>query len=288
MTARVGLIIPSSNRMAEQEMVPAFPPGVQAHVTRLRMTGSQHLTTEQLLPRIEEATRALVDARCDVIAFHCTANSMEGGQEGERQILATLARAGAPRSTTTITAIQRAFDALEARRIVLVTPYTARVTEHEAEFLRRAGYEVLFARGFALAGSDAYCATPAGFWRDRVIEVRRPDADAYLVSCANISVFGVIEELEGRLGRPIVTSNQAVIWDALRLIGRHETRGCPGRLFDIAAAQEPATASSAAEPRGCILQRRNICFNFRKRQHRADALTSAKKSAPLANARRSL
>jgi maleate isomerase len=243
MTARVGLIIPSSNRMAEQEMVPAFPPGAHAHVTRLRMTGAHHLTTERLLPRIEEAARALVDARCDVVAFHCTANSMEGGQDGERQILANLARAGAPRATTTITAIQRAFDALEARRIVLVTPYTARVTEHEAEFLRRAGYEVLFAKGFALAGSDAYCATPAEFWRDRVIEARRLDADAYLVSCANISVFGVIEELEGRLGRPIVTSNQAVIWHALRLIGWHETRGCPGRLFDTLTAQGSARAA---------------------------------------------
>jgi maleate isomerase len=240
MSARVGLIIPSSNRMAEQEMVPAFPAGVQAHVTRLRMTGAHHLTTERLLPRIEEAAGALIDARCDVVAFHCTANSMEGGEDGERQILATLTRAGATRATTTITAIQRAFDALGARRIVLVTPYTARTTQHEAEFLRRAGYDVLFAKGFALAGSDAYCATPAEFWRDRVIEARRGDADAYLVSCANISVFAVIEDLEGRLGRPIVTSNQAVIWDALRLIGWQGARGRPGRLFDIAAAQEPA------------------------------------------------
>ena len=243
MTARVGLIIPSSNRMAEQEMVPAFPAGVQAHVTRLRMTGAHHLTTERLLPRIEEAAGALIDARCDVVAFHCTANSMEGGEDGERQILATLTRAGATRATTTITAIQRAFDALGARRIVLVTPYTARTTQHEAEFLRRAGYDVLFAKGFALAGSDAYCATPAEFWRDRVIEARRGDADAYLVSCANISVFAVIEDLEGRLGRPIVTSNQAVIWDALRLIGWHETRGCPGRLFDTLTAQGSARAA---------------------------------------------
>ncbi len=243
MTARVGLIIPSSNRMAEQEMVPAFPPGVQAHVTRLRMTGAHHLTTERLLPRIEEAAGALIDARCDVVAFHCTANSMEGGEDGERQILATLTRAGATRATTTITAIQRAFDALGARRVVLVTPYTARTTQHEAEFLRRAGYDVLFAKGFALAGSDAYCATPAEFWRDRVIEARRGDADAYLVSCANISVFAVIGDLEGRLGRPIVTSNQAVIWDALRLIGWHETRGCPGRLFDTLTAQGSARAA---------------------------------------------
>ena len=54
------------------------------------------------------------------------------------------------------------------------------------------------------------------FWRDRVIAAARPNADAYLISCANISVFGVIEDLETRLERPIVTSNQAVIWDALR------------------------------------------------------------------------
>jgi opacity protein-like surface antigen len=42
MTARVGLIIPSSNRMAEQEMVPAFPAGVQGHVTRLGAKMGKH------------------------------------------------------------------------------------------------------------------------------------------------------------------------------------------------------------------------------------------------------
>jgi maleate isomerase len=232
MTARVGLIIPSSNRMAEQEMVPAFPADLTAHVTRLRMTGANRLPFGELLPRIEEAARALVDASCDAVAFHCTANSMEGGKDGEGQILATLSRCGAPHATTTITAIARAFDALGAKRIVLITPYSAATTEHEAAFLRAAGYDVLSAKGFALAGSDAYCATPPQFWRDRTVEAARPDADAYLISCANISVFGVIRELEARLERPVVTSNQAVIWDALRLIGRRDCDDCPGRLFE--------------------------------------------------------
>jgi maleate isomerase len=236
MTARVGLIIPSSNRMVEQEMVAAFPAGVQAHVTRLRMTGPNQVAPAELLPRIEEAARALVDARCDVVAFHCTANSMEGGKDGEREIIAALSRAGAARATTTITAIQRALAALGARRIVLITPYSTAVTEHEAEFLRQAGYAVLAAQGFALAGSDAFCATPAQFWRDRALAAARDDADAYLISCANIAVLGVIAELEAELGRPVVTSNQSVIWDALRLIGWRDQRGCPGRLFESATA----------------------------------------------------
>ena len=245
MTARVGLIIPSSNRMVEQEMAPAFPQGVTAHVTRLRMTGAHRLAFEELLPRIEEAAHALVDARCDVVAFHCTANSMQGGTAGEGEILAALARAGARRATTTITAIVRAFDALAARRIVLVTPYSAATTEHEAEFLRAAGYDVLSAQGFALDGCDAYCATPPSFWRDRVLDAQRVDADAYLVSCANISVFGVIAELERRLGRSVVTSNQAVIWDTLRLVGWREPGDGLGRLFETAIAAPPL---SAAQP----------------------------------------
>ena len=239
MIARVGLIIPSSNRMVEQEMVPAFPTGVAAHVTRLRMTGANRLPFEQLLPRIEEAARALVDARCDVVAFHCTANSTEGGKDGEAQILAALARAGVARATTTITAIQRALDAFGAKRIVLITPYSAATTEHEAAFLRLAGYDVLSAKGFALADSDAYCATPPAFWRERTIEAARPDAEAYLVSCANIAVFSVIDALEAWLARPLITSNQAVIWDALRLVGWRDLRGGPGRLF---AAQSSAPA----------------------------------------------
>jgi maleate isomerase len=240
MTARVGLIIPSSNRMVEQEMVPVFPADITVHVTRLRMTGANRLPFEELLPRIEEAARALTDASCDVVAFHCTANSMEGGKDGEERILAALARAGAARATTTITAIQRAFDALAARRIVLITPYSAATTEHEAAFLRAAGYDVLSAKGLALAGSDAYCAAPPQFWRDRAIEAARADADAYLISCANISVFDVIEQLEPWLGRPVVTSNQAVIWDALRLIGRRDLRGVPGRLFAVHSTAAPA------------------------------------------------
>ena len=210
---RVGLIIPPRIEWSSRRWHQPFR-GLLAHVTRLRMTGANHLAFDQLVPRIEEATRALVDARCDVVAFHCTANSMEGGRDGERQILATWRRP-APAATTTITAIQRAFDALDAKRIVLITPYSADTTEHEAEFLRQAGYDVLSAKGFALAGSDAYCAAPPQFWRDRAIEASHPDADAYLVSCANISVFGVIMEMEARLERPVVTSNQAVIWDAL-------------------------------------------------------------------------
>jgi maleate isomerase len=240
--ARVGLIIPSSNRMVEQEMARFFPAGVTPHVARLRMTGPHHVALEALLPRIEEAARTLIDAKCDVVVFHCTATSMEDGMAGEARVLAALTRAGAPHATTTATAIRCAFAALGARRIVLVTPYDAETTAAEADFLRANGCEVLGAVGCALAGSDAYCATPAAFWRDQIAAAVQPEAEAYLLSCANIAALGIIEALERQLDRPVVTSNQAVIWNALTRLGSGGVG--PGRLF--AAGREPARRSAAS------------------------------------------
>lgn len=238
---RVGLIIPSSNRMVEEEMVQAFPRDVQAHVTRLRMTGPNRGPLASVMPRVEEATRALTDARCEVVAFHCTANSMQEGRDGEERILAAMTQAGAAQATTTATAIRRALAALRARTMVLITPYDQATTDHEAEFLEHDGCRVLDAKGFALAGSDAYCATPSTFWRERAREARRADADVYFLSCANISVLGVIAELERELDRPVITSNQTVVWDCVTRLGA-TARG-PGHLFTHAAATEPAVSA---------------------------------------------
>jgi maleate isomerase len=239
MTARIGLIIPSSNRMVEQEMTRHVPSGVQMHIARLRMTGGYHVPLDQLLPFVEDATGTLVDAKCDAIAFHCTANSTSEGLDGEQRLLTAVARAGAPRATTTATAIKHAFDALGARRIVLITPYSAHTTEEETEFLQSAGYDVLHAVGFALKGSDAYCATPAQFWLERTLESARPEADAYLLSCANISAFGIIDELERRIDRPVITSNQAILWDLLCQLDWQDRRSCPGRLCRLSSPAAP-------------------------------------------------
>jgi maleate isomerase len=236
---RIGLIIPSSNRMVEQEMVRYLPPGSVAHCARLRMTGVHRLAIDALIARVEDAAATLTDARCDVVAFHCTANSMAEGSAGEAKLLAALSRAGAPQATTTASAVRHALDSVRARRIVLLTPYSAHATEEEAEFLERAGYEVIHALGFALGGSDQYCATPAQFWRERAIDAARAEADAYFISCANISVFPVIAELEQKLERPVVTSNQAVIFDALSLVGALDRGNCPGRVFASLSERKP-------------------------------------------------
>jgi maleate isomerase len=218
--------------MVEQEMTRALPDGATAHVARLRMTGSFERPIAELLTAVVDATGTLCDARCESIAFHCTANSTGEGRDGEERLLAAMRTASPGAVTTTATAIREAFDALSARRIALVTPYSREVTEHEAQFFSDAGYAVAGCTALDLGGSDAFCDAPAAAWETALAAARRDDVDAYLLSCANIACFDIIERIERTLQRPLVTSNQSVLWATLRAAGAPRPDGL-GQLMRI-------------------------------------------------------
>lgn len=231
MTHRVGLIIPASNRIVEDEMTRFYPEGVRVHVNRLRMTAEHKVPLEKLEPRITDATGALADARCEAVTFHCTANSTDGGEAGEKLILDAMQPAGARHVSTTATALRRALGALGSKRMVLLTPYSQKVTDHEAEFIEAAGVEVLKGVGLGLKDSDAYCAATPASWRDTLLELRHKDADLYFISCANTATFTIIDELERKLAQPVITSNQVVVWDQMKALGISGKGRCPGQLM---------------------------------------------------------
>lgn len=234
--ARIGLIVPSSNRMAEPHFSRYAPDGVVPHTTRLRMTGRYRVPLAELMPRIAEAARLLGDANCDPVVFHCTANSMAEGLAAERDIVRAIEAATGGQATTTASATMAALDALGARRIVLLSPYVRATHVHEIEFLAEAGYEIVGERNLGMAGSDAYCAAPPSLWRDTLGEMKSGRADAYFVSCANIRAIDALDEMEEMLNRPVLTSNQVVLWQALRLAGIDAPVAGLGRLLRQPAA----------------------------------------------------
>lgn len=230
---RIGLIIPSSNRLVEPQFQRYGPTGVQTHVTRLRMTGPHHRPLRDLLPSIVEAAESLADAQCDVIVFHCTASSMEEGPEADRGVVEAIEGATGRRAGTTASAVLEALRALEARRLVLVSPYIRATHESEISFLSQAGLEVVGDRALNLTGSDEYIAVPPSVWLQVTQEAADPRADAYFLSCANTHAIEVIDTLEAALGRPVVTSNQAALWYGLRAAGLSGGMAGIGRLFQL-------------------------------------------------------
>ena len=228
--ARLGLIIPSGNRLAEPQFHTYAPPGVGVHFTRLRMTGKWRKPLVELQRSLAETAQALSDTKPNVIVFHCTANSMENGLAHEAAIVETIEKASGCRTMTTAQAITDALDHLRIRKLVLISPYVKQTNEHEVRYLSECGFEVVHEHGLALE-SDGYIAVTPREWIEVTKENARPDADGYLLSCTNTRTIEAIEELERALGKPVITSNQATLWACLKKLGVAYSNNTLGRLL---------------------------------------------------------
>ena len=214
--ARLGFIIPSSNRMVEPQVQRLIPDGVVGHFTRIGMTNRHRAPLDQLMPRILDASELLGDSKCDVTVLQCTGTSMSGGVDGEKKVIEAMAAATGRPALSAASSLTAAFQTLGAQRLVFVSETAQEGHDKKLAFLRQAGYKIVADKAMCLKDSDAYCTTPPAFWFDSVRELKIADCDAYFISCANIHSIDVIADLETELDRPVVTSNQAALWCALR------------------------------------------------------------------------
>ena len=106
-----------------------------------------------------------------------------------------------------------------ARRIVLLSPYIAEVNKTETDFLHHFGVEVLADRGLGISRGLEMPAVDPEQWLAEARALSNEAADAYFISCTNIRVRPAIDAIERELGRPVVTSNSAMMWHCLRQMG---------------------------------------------------------------------
>src|SRR5260370_18964975 len=155
----------------------------------------------------------------DVIAYGCTASSIVQGLDYDCHLRAEIAETWKMPSTPAAQAILTAADALGARRVSIVSPYTKDVDEAEHRYFESAGLEVL--GGACLGITDGFrLAEPEP---DTLFELGRkgfdPRSDALIMTCLNTRSHTVIDRLEKALGKPVTPPTQAPPCPALRLPG---------------------------------------------------------------------
>jgi maleate isomerase len=233
--ARIGLIIPSSNRLTEPQFRYFAPGNLGVHVARLQMTGKYQKPFAQLLGDIEGAAAMLADTKPDLIVFHCTGTAMRQGPGGDAKIEEVIRRSTGIEALSTAGAVCEALRAVRIRRLVLCTPYLQSVNDEEIHYLTGMGFDVIHDVGLQIATSDETLRVPPERWLALVRENLRAEADGYFLSCTNTSQIEVIETLERETGKPFVSSNQAVLWACVRKLraklGPMRPMPCLGRLF---------------------------------------------------------
>ena len=229
--AKIGYVLLATEQTVEDDVMRLRPDGVGVHFTRAAIPDS--ITNATLAAQAdllaECAATLLPDATLDVACYACTSGSLVIGED---RVNAELAK-GAPgaKPTSLIAGVISALRAVGARRIVVATPYLDEINAREAEYLEQAGLQILDIQGLNLEKDSDMVRVAPDFIAEFAASLDRPDADAVFVSCGALRTLDVIGEIEDAVGKPAIASNQAMIWNCLRMAGIEDRFEGYGRLL---------------------------------------------------------
>jgi maleate cis-trans isomerase len=211
--ARIGMIIPSVNSMTEPQFSHLAPPGLSVNIARARVAGEWKRPLPQMADEIASAARLLSDVAPNLIVFHCTDTSMTQGPQGEGRILDIVKEAAGIEALATSRLVLEALQALGLKKLVVLSPY--RSNQAVIDYLKATGFTVVHDVALGLKSLEFANVTPRA-WSELARQHDRPEADGIFLSCTNTTQIEAIADIERTLGKPVVNSNQAVLFGCVK------------------------------------------------------------------------
>lgn len=235
---RIGLVVLDSDFTIEGDLRRLLPEDVEIHTGRVIYPHG--VTAENLAAAVEgleQAMRSLLPVHPATIVWSCTSGSFYAGRDGHEELLARMRRvAGNAAVTTASDSVVAALAALGVRRPAVGTPYSPEINQRLDRFLREHAFDPHPAIG--LFPGDVDDDTLQDVEEDKLeqflLGLDRPDCDAVVMSCTGMPTARVVPRVERRIGKPVVTSNVAILWNAMRLGGITSPPVLSCRLFEVA------------------------------------------------------
>ncbi len=230
---RVGILVPGSNTTCEAELNRAGFPGLSFHAARMALPKADDDAT--MAARLRDAMapplKDLSACQLDLAMLGCTSAAMALGAP---ESVALMEGAKAARARDVGTAIVEALRHLGLRRIALFTPYLPATNDRVIAYLAEAGIATTASLGLGLNASMELFRGVSRMTRAALLEhfakLDHSGADGILVCCTDLPTMGVLEAMEALTGKPVVSSNQAMVWAVSQHFGRRPALA-PGRLF---------------------------------------------------------
>lgn len=202
-------------------MMRLAPPGVTVHFTRMVAHGEagahqgQEERNRTQIAHLDENVALLAMVKPAVIVMAHTASSYTLGKEGEAKLVERLERSSGIPFITAFGSVIRALGHLGARRVALATPYSEEATLRSKAHLEAHGLSVV-AWGQLENVKNIYDETPErAYALARRVDV--PEAQAVFISGVGMPSIDVLDRLERELGKPVLSSASAMMWNALRV-----------------------------------------------------------------------
>jgi maleate isomerase len=231
--ARIGIIQLATDQTAEHEFRQIMGrPGVATYASRVYNANTiTPETLKALEGEVEKGTALILPGlRLDVIGFCCTSGAMIIGDD-RVSALARKVRPGIP-YTSPIAGAIAGMKALGLKRVALLTPYLPAINDLMRDYIEARGVVVPVMGSFTISDDAKVATITESATRDAAIALaREADVDGVFVSCSSLRTLGIIEEVETAIGRPMLSSNQAMAWHMLRLGGVKDEIAGFGRLL---------------------------------------------------------
>ena len=230
---RIGLIALASDFMIEKDFINVIKEkNIDFFVNRIECYNP--LTSENLIKMSEKVTEVtkdiLPDQKIDCVVYGCTSGTIAAGYEAiEKKI--KLAKPEA-KVTTPSTAAIKALKKLNIKNISVFTPYSKKLNDDVVEYFKKENFNVTSNSYFDIESDFDIGKVDQNYLYNVLSKVELNGAEALFVSCTALPVLQIIDKLEKKLNKVVLSSNQALIWDTLENIGKNNSITGFGKLFN--------------------------------------------------------
>ena len=117
------------------------------------------------------------------------------------------------------------------KKLAIFTPYSKKLNNEVVEYFKEEKFEVVSNSYLDIAADYDIGKVDQDFIYDTLVNMNIEDADALFISCTALPVLNIIDRLEKKLNKPVLSSNQTLIWDTLEKIGKNNNIKGFGSLF---------------------------------------------------------
>tara|TARA_B100001989_G_scaffold14130_1_gene8817 strand:- start:107 stop:850 length:744 start_codon:yes stop_codon:yes gene_type:complete len=229
---RVGLIALATDFRIEKDFISIIKDqSIDFFVNRIHCYFP--LTSENLKKMSNSITEIsddiLPNEKLDCVVYGCTSGTIASGYSSIKKKI-NLAKPEA-KVTTPSTAAINALKKLGLKKISIFTPYSKALNDEVVDYFKKENFEITTNSYFDISNDLDIGKVDENYLYETLCEMDLGEAEALFISCTALPALSIIDKLEKKLNKIVLSSNQVLIWDTLQSIGKRDRIEGFGRLF---------------------------------------------------------